>query len=386
MRFWSRHLLLLNLVLFGLVCLLYGNLRLFAHGRVYAEYARNFRLSDMSIFHTEPGVEDVLLPAVAAAFRRGWTAIGFEYTDTTFVVLAAIPYALFIYGVTRHVKRSSRGGGALAISAAIALYTSGMIPYMTSWGGYVDGLSYLLMLPLLVWPESLLVYAAAFVLQCANHYLGALAQALFAFVWHSITALDQTRTRAGAFRYWLASLAPRAILSVAVLAAFMWFWETTHPEAASVRQQIAIQKWQNPQGMLEEVLMRFPWTLLSTLKLAIIPVAALMLAPLPRKTPRMLVLGTPFLSAAALIFVFVDITRIATMLVMPAFLITILAAATNSALPSHIRRPLRRLLIVTALLNLLIPNYYVNDGNIVVPKSQAIEFMISSLIGLATGK
>jgi hypothetical protein len=37
---------------------------------------------------------------------------------------------------------------------------------------------------------------------------------------------------------------------------------------------------------------------------------------------------------------------------------------------------------VTALLNLLIPNYYVNNGNIVVPESRAIGFMISNLIGL----
>ena len=382
LRFWSGHLLLLNLVLFGLVCLLYGNLGLVGHGYVYAKYARDFRLGFLSVSDSAPGVENVLLPGLAAAFRTLLTALGFEYTDTIFIVFAAIPYALFIYGVTRHISRCSRGGRLLAMAAAIALYTSGMIPYMTSWGGYVDGLSYLLILPVFVWPESLLVYAAAFVLQCANHYLGALAQLLFAFVWYSVRALDQTETRASALRHWLATFVPRAILSVAILAAFIWFWETYYPDVARIRQEIAMEKWQNPEGVLQEVLTRFPWTLLSTLKLAVVPVAALMLAVLPRKGLRMLVLGTPFLAAAALTFVFLDITRMATMLVMPAFLMTMLAAGTNSALPTRVRRPLRRLLIVTALLNLLIPNYYVNNGNIVVPESRAIGFMISNLIGL----
>jgi hypothetical protein len=204
------------------------------------------------------------------------------------------------------------------------------------------------------------------------------------FVWYSVRALDQTETRAGAFRHWLATFVPRAILSLAVLALFMWFWETYYPEGARIRQQIAMEKWQNPGGALQEVLARFPWTLLSTLKLAVVPVAALMLAALPRKRLRMLALGAPFLSAAALTFVFFDITRVATMLVMPAFLMTTLAAGTNSALPTRVRRPLRRLLIVTALLNLLIPNYYVNNGNIIVPGSQAIGFMLSNLVGLLT--
>ena len=75
---------------------------------------------------------------------------------------------MFIYAVTRHIRRSLKGGPLLAVAAAIGLYTSGMIPYMTSWGGYLDGASYLLMLPVFIWPESLLVYVIAFILQCLN--------------------------------------------------------------------------------------------------------------------------------------------------------------------------------------------------------------------------
>ena len=363
---------------------MYGSLTLRGHGFVYADRSRDFTLlGDLSEFDLEPGIENVLLPGLASAFGVVWKAVGFEYTNTTFLVLAAVPYALFIYGLTRHLSQRSPGGRLLAVASAIVLYTSGMIPYMTSWGGYVDGLSYLLILPVVVWPESLVVYAVAFVLQCTNHYLGALAQLLVAFVWHSMKALDQAETQESgrAVGYWLATIAPRVILSVVVLAVFMWFWENNYPEAARVRQALAAQKWQDPQGVLLEVLAPFPWTLLSTLKLTVIPVAALMLAAHARQRLRMLILGVPFLAAGALTFVFVDITRVATMLVLPALLATIVAAGAGSALQPRVRRTLRRLLMGTALLNLLIPNYYVNNGEIIVPRSEVIRLTISRVMG-----
>ena len=169
---------------------------------------------------------------------------------------------------------------------------------------------------------------------------------------------------------------------MAVLAAFMWFWNWYIPETASVRQTILLQRWQSPERILHEILDRFPWTLLSTVKLTIVPIAALMCAARPRKPLRMLVLGTPFVAATSLTFVFFDITRVATMLVMPALLVTLLAAATDSTLPPRARRSLRRLLIVTALLNLLIPNYYVNDGDVEVPGSQALGSLISGVARL----
>jgi hypothetical protein len=381
--FWSRRLLLLNVVLLGMVCVLYGELVLRGHGRLYEERVVEFRLlGDLDFFRTEPGLENLLLPTLGAAFRWGWMTIGFEYTEATFVVFAAVPYALFIYGLTRYVARRAHGGRLLAMGTALALYTSGMIPYMTSWGGYVDGLSYLLLLPVLIWPRSLLVYAVTFILQCTNHYLGAVAQLLLAFVWHSLTALGKEDTAEDGVRYWCATFLPRAALSAVVLAAFILFWQLNYPEAAGARQAIVSQKWEDPEGVLNEVVSRFPWTLLSTLKLGLLPVVALMAATLPAQRARAAVLAVPFLAAAVLTFAFLDITRVATMVVMPALLVTILVAGRDDLAPPRVRRSLRRIVIATALLNLLIPNYYVNDGAIVVPESKTIRFMISTAVDL----
>jgi hypothetical protein len=379
-RFWGRHLLLLNVVLLVLVCLLYGDLRLHGHGRVYAEYARDFSLEDLKVSDSEPHVENFLLPAMAAMFKTAWRAIGFEYTDTTFLLLAALPYALFIYGVTRAV---SRGGRVLAVAAAIALYTSGMIPYMVSWGGYVDGLAYLWLLPVFVRPASLPVYAIAFVLASATHYLGAVALLMFAFVWHCYTALEQ-EDRAAALRAWLIAMVPRVVLSAACLVLFMSFWQANYPEVAGIRQQIVAQKWQNPEAAAREVLGRFPWTIISTLKLVIVPVAALALAARPRRGLRVVLFAIPFAAGTALTLLFFDVTRIATMVVMPALLMTLLAARRDSTLPPGPRRQVRRLLIATVLLNLVIPNYYVNDGDLRLPASPAIEFVISTVMDLLT--
>lgn len=382
LRFWSRHLLLLNLALLALAWLLYGSLEVYGHGHNYLARVRDFWLvRNPELFDEAPGIENVLLPGLAAAFAQLWSAAGWVFTATVFVIVAAVPYPLFIYAVTRHIGTHTRNGRLLAVGAAIALYTSGMIPYMASWGGYLDGLNYLLLVPVFLWPESLPAYLVAFVLQCLNHYLGAIALVLFAFVWHSMRALEWRDSR-GAARYWLGSVVPRAVLSAAILAAFVWFWHTTYPDAAPERREEAVAKWRYPAEVLREVLGPFPWTLLSTLKLGIIPVAALMGAALPFRPLRMLVLGMPFLAATALTLVFVDVTRMATMLVVPALLVTIRAAAGES-MPPRIRRRLRRLLIVTALLNLLIPNYYVSNGNIVVPPSNAIRAVIARAVEAA---
>lgn len=381
LRFWSRHLLLLNVTLLALVWVLYGELALRGHGYSYAARARDFWLvRSPGQFDSSPGVENVLLPGVAAALHSAFRAAGWELTDNAFLALTLIPYPVFIYAVTRHIRRSLKGGPLLAVAAAIGLYTSGMIPYMTSWGGYLDGASYLLMLPVFIWPESLLVYVIAFILQCLNHYLGALALVVFAFVWHSMRALEQ-RDDGGAAKYWVDSLGSRLALSAVVLGAFITFWDGIYPQAAQVRQGFAVDRWKDPAAVLYEVLGWFPWTILSTLKLGVVPIAVLMTAKLPLKAWRMLVLGMPFLAATALTLIFVDVTRVATMLVMPALLMTIHAAGSEGT-PALLRRRLRRWLIAAALLNLLIPNYYVNNAQIIVPPPRDTAALIWTVVDL----
>ena len=67
------------------------------------------------------------------------------------------------------------------------------------------------------------------------------------------------------------------------------------------------------------------------------------------------------------------------MLVLPALLVT-LHAAGSDAMPPHIRRRLRRWLIAAALLNLVIPNYYVNNGEIIVPRPHDAGAVIWKLV------
>ena len=130
------------MALFGLVWVLYGSLQLRGHGSDYLARAADIWLArDPARFNVAPGIENVLLPAVAVGVAKTWSILGLEFTDATFVLLCVAPYPVFIYGVTSLVRRRTRSG-VLACAAAVALYTSGMTPYMASWGGYVDGMSY----------------------------------------------------------------------------------------------------------------------------------------------------------------------------------------------------------------------------------------------------
>lgn len=416
LRFWARHLLLFQLLLFAIVWVLYGSLELHGHGRDYWARSTDFWLErEPERFTRTPGIENVLFPGIAAAVA---SVAGIGFGEREFALLAVVPYPLFVLGVA-HLVRRGRADGVLACASAAALYTSGMIPYMASWGGYVDGLSYLLFLPVLLWPRSLGVYVGAFVLQCLNHYLGAIALLLLAVLWHAVRGLDtpieatpgavavggaaavvNRASQTGSFH--AAGTAPaaaettagnhgrsqtairaivvRIIASALILGAFIAFWHAQYPEAAGVRMQIALEKWSDPDAVLREVVGPFPWTLLSALKLTVVPVVVLMLAPLPGRRWRALVLAMPFAAAALLTLVFVDVTRVATMLVLPALLVTILVAQDRRTEPAT-RRRLRRALLVSASLNLLVPNYYVNNGGLHVPPPVLIHRTIDWLAG-----
>jgi hypothetical protein len=377
LRFWSGHLLLLNVALFTLVWLLYGDLTLHGFGEAYAARATDFWLQHgTTLYRSMPGIENVLLPAIAAAFRFVWVSIGLEYTTTTFLLIAVVPYWLFVWGLTRHIGRRSRGGRLTAVAAAIAIYTSGMVPYMTTWGGYPDGLSYLAMLPVIVRPDSLPLFVVAFVLQCLNHNLGAIALVLLAGIWHTLRAIDMPGNGRDALSYWAWTCGPRLVISAIILAGFVWFWTTEFPLESRPRWTILAEKWSQPDQTLEEILLRFPWTLLSALKLTVVPVGVFMMLPQARRRLRMLVVSIPFIAASVLTFAFLDITRVATLLIMPSLLVTIHAASAHD-IPAIHRRRLRRLLVGTALLNLLIPNYYVNNAGIHVPVSRAIRDIVS---------
>jgi hypothetical protein len=380
LRVWRRHLFLGNVLLCATAWMLYGDLTLRGYGPEYFQRAGDFWLRDG--WPAIPGIENVLLPGIAAAFAHLWTASGLAFTERTFIVLAAIPYALFIYGLTVFIARRRRGGAMLAAIVSLTLYTSGLVPYMTTWGGSVDGLLFVALLPVVIWPNSLAVFLAAAVVQCLNHYAGVITLVLFAFVWHSLHALDRPTRRDG-LRYLAATFVPRAALAVTLLWAFMWFWETRYPEAAVMRQATLAEKWATvpaAAGVIQEVFGPFPWTLLSTLKLGVLPVAALMWAPWRHRRLRALVLGVPFAVAALLTFVFVDVTRMAMMFVIPAWLVTVLAAAGAFDLPAAWLRRFRRLALATALLNVLIPNYYVNNGTVIVPPPKPIQALLAIII------
>jgi hypothetical protein len=376
-RFWSRHRILLNVTLCGIVWLLYGDLELWGYGPKYFVRAQDFWLKNE--WPGGPGIENVLLPGVAAGFREAWMAAGFEFTATTFMLVAAVPFVLFIWALTAFLARRGPNGPLIGLAAAMAMYASGMIPYMTTLGGSVDGMLYLTLLPAVVWPHSFAVFAATALLQCLNHYAGLLVLVLFALVWHTLQAIERPAIGAG-FRYWLTTFVPRALLSVGMLMAFMWFWKEYFPEYADVRQGIIEEKWRKPAMVLHEAAGPFPWTLLSTLKLSFIPIVAAMSAPHPRRWLRALALAAPLVAAAGIVFVFLDVTRMATMMAIPALLITLRIAGGDLAMPPRWRSRVRRRLLTAAALSLLIPNYYVNNGAVLIPPSQAIRSLISMYV------
>jgi hypothetical protein len=380
LRFFRRHLLFSNAVLCGAVWLLYGDLVLRGFGPEYFQRAGDFWLSGG--WPVIPGIENVLLPGIAALMAHVWTAAGFAFTERTFIVIAAVPYALFIYGVSVCLARARPGGPLLAAAATLTLYTSGLVPYMTTWGGSVDGLLYLALLPVLVWPNSLLVFVGVAIVQSLNHYAGVITLVVFAFVWHTLHALDRP-DRSEALRGWLATFVPRLVVGVAVLWAVQSFWESRYPLEASLRQASAAENWATvPRAarVIQEVLGPFPWTLLSTLKLGVIPIAALAWAPWRQRRLRALTLALPFAAAFVLTFVFIDVTRMALMLVLPAWLVMLRIAGGALDLPSPWRRRFRRLVLAMALLNVLVPNYYVNDGAVVVPPPKPVQALLEIII------
>jgi hypothetical protein len=168
-----------------------------------------------------------------------------------------------------------------------------------------------------------------------------------------------------------------------MLWAFMWFWETRYPDAAILRQAAAAENWATvPRAarVIEEVLGPFPWTLLSTLKLGVVPIVMLALAPWSDRRLRAAVLLAPFAAAFVLTFVFIDVTRMAMTVVFPAWLVTMAAAAGAFDLPAAWRRRFRRVVLVMALLNLLVPNYYVNNGTVIVPPPYPIQALLRVII------
>jgi hypothetical protein len=359
LRFWSRHLLVFNVVLCAMAWFLYGDFALRGYGEEYLLRTTDFWLEKG--WPSVPGIENVLLPGLAVIFSKLWTAIGFEFTERTFIVFAAVPYALFIYALSRHVR--THGGPVLAVAATLAMYTSGLIPYMASWGGAVDGLGYLSLMPAIVWPGSLVVFAIVAVLQCLNHYAGLVTLVLFAFVWHGLKALERERLQDGV-GYWLRTFGPRAVVAGAILYAFTSFWEAHYYLDSQERTEIIKELWRQPAQLLKEVVGPFPWTLLSPLKLSLVPIVVLMATPLRRRWLRATILTIPLVAAAAWTFVFVDITRMAMFLMLPVWLATVLAAGGAIAMPAQSRRYLRRTVIAVAVLNLLIPNYYVNKSDL----------------------
>lgn len=372
-RFGARHLLLLNVVLCAAVWIPYGSLRLYGNGPEYWQRTQDVWLTgaNAAVFDVKPGLENVLLPGLATILRHGVEAAGLRFSAGMFVAITIVPYVAFIYGLSVVLARRREYGPVLAVATPVMLYTSGLVPYMTNWGGYVDGMTYLLLLPLVVWPRSLPVYLLTVVLQCLNHYLGVVAIMMWTVVWYGWDMLEHASRKESLrqVRAWLAPVASRVAIGVIVLLGFHLAWRAAYPEGAAVRAAIVAAKWTSPAALVDEVFGPFPMTIASTFKLGLVPLAGLVVLARDRRVMRAVLVAAPFVLGSVLTLLFVDVTRVLTIVAMPAVFLLLHALRKDATGTASSRRRLRNVFLVSAILNLVVPNFYVNNGQVLVPRS-----------------
>ncbi len=249
----------LNVILFASVWVLYGTDAVHGYGEYYFARSNDFWLqgSEAPLLRRSPGSENALVPGMAAIVRSGLERLGLAYGWRQYLVVTIVPYALFVYFVGVAIRRRRGSSGLVPAAAVTALYGSGRVPYMTTWGGYVDGMAYLMLVPMAM-----------------------------------LALLETSRHRWG----------------------------------------------------------------------------------------RTALLVLPALIAGVATTLFVDVTRVGTLLMFPLFWMLVEGATGHDpdvALAQA--RRLRRVFIVAAAFSLLVPNYYVNNGDVIVPPSPAIRGLAAAV-------
>lgn len=366
-----------TLSLFLLFFLLYGTTSLHGHGRAYFARSQDFFLQEPAtrrLLERQVGLENVLLPLVGHATREALRLVGLPYTATTFWALSVLPYLAFVVLFCARFRGGL--GFPLTLALCVALFSSGMAPYMLTWGGYVDGLSYLLLLlAYLAIDRSLALAVLVAIAAALNHYLASAGITVMAV---SMYVIRRDR------RYILVAVA--AVLA-AVVSAFGWqLW--VGPRSLVRVTQLG-SKLRVPSESFIEVYGPTPWNFLSAFKLATVPLAYLAWVLFRRSKRALAGFLLPPLAGAAMIYLWVDVTRIFTFMSMPSLLYTVsvLSGSADHAAAARLRdlvgqpavQRIASLLLGCSLLGLLGPNYLVNNGTVITPLSQPLQGLAAAL-------
>lgn len=255
--------LFLNCLLITVNFLLYGNFEIFSLGDNY--FIRSvdpfLKFEATRLFFKENlGIENIMLPFLGHLVNKGFILLGLNYTKEVFYIISVLPYFVFIVMFSYVVRKSIGLVGALAI--IFALHSSGIIPYMLSWGGYVDGVSYLiLLLAFLSIKKSYLLTLMWIVIGSLNHCISVLG--IF------VIALSMFIMKPRMKFVWV-------MVSCLVILFIVYFiWTYQFGSEGIVRANNIVEKLGSRSFLTQakEVYGVFPWNFFSPLKLTTIPMS-----------------------------------------------------------------------------------------------------------------
>lgn len=357
--------LLLNCFLLIINFLFYGNIGLFHHGQHYFLRSIDPFLTIETvrpIFVENYGVENVALPFFAHLVNKGLILFGLNYTKDVYYVLSIMPYFVFMVLFSCVVRKPMGIVGAVALT--LAVHSSGITPYMLSWGGYVDGLNYLIIFfAFLAINKSYPVTLLLIVMGALNHYLSVLGILIISL---SMFIMKPNKKYIGIVLFCLVILC---------VTNFVWTNLVGAEEARSVHLVETLKSRHAFKAHTKEVYSVFPWNFLSPLKLLTIPLLYLALLLFKKR----FFLGFGYILPLALGFIvlltFNDVTRLLTHFFMISFfmMIAFLSNGMNfnklNAFKMNFRdkKKLFSLIVLCSFIGIFIPNFYVDNGHIIVP-------------------
>ena len=358
--------LCVNCLLLVINFLLYGNGEIYSLG--YHYFIRSLdpflKFEATRLFFTDSiGIENVAFPFLAHVVNKVFILLGLNYTKDVFYVISILPYFVFVVLFSCLTRKSIGIVGAVALS--FALHSSGITPMMLSWGGLVDGLSYLiLLLAFLSINKSYSLTLLLIVVGSLNHYssvLGILVLSLSMFILKPKIRF-----------IWI------VVFCLIVLIVVIFFW-TNQVGGEGTRSNYYVEKLKSRplSTQAEEVYSVFPWNFLSPLKLITIPL--LYFALLLFRKKFYLGLGYIFPLAFGILILLIsdDVTRVLTHFFFISFfmMIAILTGSLNFnkdpvlKMDSASKRKLYSTIVLCSFLGILVPNFYVDNGLIHVPNA-----------------
>lgn len=356
--------LFLNCLLIVINFLLYGNVEIFSLGHNY--FIRSLdpflKFEATRLFFKENiGIENIALPFLAHLVNKGFILLGLNYTKDVFYVITILPYFVFMVMFSCVARKSIGIVGAISLS--FALHSSGITPIMLSWGGSVDGVSYLILfLAFLSINKSYPLTLLLIVVGSLNHYLSVLGIL--------VISLSMFIMKPKIKFIWI------VVSCLVVLCVVNFIW-TNQIGGEGARSNHIVEKLRSRSFSMQarEVYGVFPWNFLSPLKLMTIPLLYLALLLFKKKVFLGLGYILPIVFGILLLLAFDDVTRILTFFFIISFfmMIAIMTGCLNFnkvmvlKMDFVSKRKLYNAIVFCSFLSIFVPDFYVDNGLLHVP-------------------